>query len=489
MTKCASAKYSAYISSLLICLLISASPVFADDIIVDPNENYGDYTTIQAAINNAGTGDVIIVNPATYIENIDMLSKAITLRSTNPTDPNIVVATIIDGGAAGSVIICNNTSSNTVINGFTITNGGNCSDGAGIYCETASPKFSNCIITANSSSTRGGGMYLYNANPTITNCVITANTGGPNGYGSGIYCSYASNTTIINSTISNNIGEGLRITHYSQASVANCKLSSNSGSSGGGAITLSTGSDLWMNNSTLTDNSSSFRGGAIYITGDCYAMVANSLINYNTASSYGGAIACYDSTLDITGCTLGYNYGSNRSLYCNLADITIANSILWAQSTGQIYTQSGDPPTINYSCVIGGYTGDGNISTDPLFTDPDGPDNIEGTEDDNFRLQSTSPCIDAGANQYLALDLFDLNSNGITTEISPYDLDGNPRTADVTTVTDSGVQYFPAPPVRIVDMGTYERPGVSIILGDLDYDGDVELVDLAIFAQNWLTGT
>ncbi|MCK5271245.1 MAG: hypothetical protein KAJ52_01665, partial [Sedimentisphaerales bacterium] len=56
------------------------------------------YSTIQAAIDDADACDVIIVEPGTYLENIDFLGKAITVRSTDPCDPCVVAATIIDGG-------------------------------------------------------------------------------------------------------------------------------------------------------------------------------------------------------------------------------------------------------------------------------------------------------------------------------------------------------------------------------------------------------
>ena len=36
----------------------------------------------------------------------------------------------------------------------------------------------------------------------------------------------------------------------------------------------------------------------------------------------------------------------------------------------------------------------GSFSSDPLFVDPDGADNIGGTQDDNFHLQAASSCID-----------------------------------------------------------------------------------------------
>jgi hypothetical protein len=89
--------------------------------------------------------------------------------------------------------------------------------------------------------------------------------------------------------------------------------------------------------------------------------------------------------------------------------------------------------------VEGGWTGTGNIDNNPAFVDPDGPDNIDTTADDNFRLSPGSPCIDAGNNECVPA--------GLTG-----DLDENPRFIDdPDTDPDTGNG---SPP--IVDMGAYE---------------------------------
>jgi len=62
------------------------------------------YLTIQRAIDRAIDGDVIIVSPGTYKENIDFKGKNLTVQSSNPDDPDIVASTIIDGGGKGSVV-------------------------------------------------------------------------------------------------------------------------------------------------------------------------------------------------------------------------------------------------------------------------------------------------------------------------------------------------------------------------------------------------
>ena len=64
------------------------------------------------------------MSTGTYYENINFKGKDITVRSTNPHDTGIVTATVIDGGAAGSVVTFDGTEeTSAVLAGFTITNG------------------------------------------------------------------------------------------------------------------------------------------------------------------------------------------------------------------------------------------------------------------------------------------------------------------------------------------------------------------------------
>ena len=92
-------------------------------------------------------------------------------------------------------------------------------------------------------------------------------------------------------------------------------------------------------------------------------------------------------------------------------------------------------PVVNYSDVQGwdgSFGGGNNNSNDPLFVDPNGADNIPGTEDDNLRLSAGSSSIDSGDNSAVP--------SGLTT-----DLDGNPRIENGT-----------------VDMGAYEQECVPL---------------------------
>ena len=91
----------------------------------------GDELTIQAGIDAAVNGDVVIVAQGEYFENINFNGKAITVRSTDPNDAGVVLNTIINGGGSGTVVICSSgEGSDTVLSGFVIT-GGNAVDGGG----------------------------------------------------------------------------------------------------------------------------------------------------------------------------------------------------------------------------------------------------------------------------------------------------------------------------------------------------------------------
>ena len=54
-----------------------------------------DFTSIQSAISGTANGDIIIVRPGTYLENLNFEGKAITLKSESGPD-----VTVIDGQQA-----------------------------------------------------------------------------------------------------------------------------------------------------------------------------------------------------------------------------------------------------------------------------------------------------------------------------------------------------------------------------------------------------
>ena len=189
----------------------------AEIITVDAN-GFGDFETIQAAIDDSNDGDVIEVKPGIYTgdgnRDIDFGGRAITVRSTNPNDPNIVAATIIDCNGTETeshrgFFFHNGEDSNSILDGLTIKNGYVNHFGGGILCQEANPSISNCTITGNLAEQSGAGIYNGDSNPTLINCTLSDNhvpscimTGG----GGGGMTNWYSSPTVINCRFIGNSG-------------------------------------------------------------------------------------------------------------------------------------------------------------------------------------------------------------------------------------------------------------------------------------------
>ena len=70
-------------------------------------------------------------------------------------------------------------------------------------------------------------------------------------------------------------------------------------------------------------------------------------------------------------------------MYNSDSSPTVTNCILWGNSDvengNEIYNEdAASAPTVTHSCIQDGYKDVGNIDSDPLFVDADGPDdNLE----------------------------------------------------------------------------------------------------------------
>ncbi|RLC45341.1 MAG: hypothetical protein DRH57_08180, partial [Candidatus Cloacimonadota bacterium] len=173
---------------LIILLCASFSISLANIIYVDINGT-GDYTTIQEGINASVDGDTIIVYPGTYFENINYNGKNIIVASLYLTTQNnsYIDSTIIDGNQNGSVVKFESGENHAILCGFTIQNGSGTFHlhnirGGGIFCMSANPKISNCMIK-NNNAEQGGGIFYTNSNVNLSNVTITKNYAVYNGGG------------------------------------------------------------------------------------------------------------------------------------------------------------------------------------------------------------------------------------------------------------------------------------------------------------------
>jgi hypothetical protein len=122
------------------------------------------FKTIQAAVNWAEEGDIILVWPGTYIEEINLSGKNITIQSADEAAV-IKAPTVSPRGYAFSFY--NAEGPNCILRNLIITN---CSEGA-IFCEGASPSLINLTIVGNYAGVHAES----GSDPIITNCILWNN--------------------------------------------------------------------------------------------------------------------------------------------------------------------------------------------------------------------------------------------------------------------------------------------------------------------------
>jgi hypothetical protein len=232
-------------------------------------------------------------------------------------------------------------------------------------------------ITGASTYT-GGGVYMYNSYATVRRCIITGNYAAIQEavykYGGGAHSTVASSATIL---------------LFRRAGIFN-----ESGY-------------LYLYNCIFSGNAAGYNGGGLNNQGT-NVVVVNCTFYGNTATSYAGGI---------------FNNGS----------MTVIDSILWANLLHGDLNQINNfgSLSVSYSDIQGGWTGTGNINSNPLFVNAAAND---------YHLLSGSPCIDAGNyGYYLDIDSatrpFDYP--GVNNGSSTYDMGADEKIIKTIYVDDS----------------------------------------------------
>jgi len=241
--------------------------------------------------------------------------------------------------------------------------------------------------------------------------------------------------------------------------VTNCILSGNWAATRGGGAYQGT-----LNHCTLTSNGAEFCGGAYSGTLNHCKLSSNSA-SYMWGGGTGGAQACTLNHCTLTGNSAPssmYAPGVGGAQDCTLNHCTLVDNDYLAThyctldhcivcfNYANYWDYAGN--TFNFCCTTPlPDTGMGNIDLDPFFVDTNGWSDL--------RLQSNSPCINAGNDAYVT---------------DSTDLDGNPRIVSGT-----------------VDIGAYEYQGPGSLISyawlqhyGLPTDGSADTLDSDLDGHN-----
>lgn len=297
----------------------------------------GDYEHIQDAIDASSDGDSVLVQPGSYVENLDYSGKSISIGSLVMETGNIAYrdSTIIDGDRNGSsvVTISGIEDDEASLIGFTVQNG-MADYGGGVRCYQSDATVESCLIIDNTAIQYGGGIACIESGMFIFNCTIQENE-TDNGGGGGIYCE----------------GSSLGILY--------CNISYNS--------------------TDIID------GGGVYST-DSNPYITNCTIVMNSVDSHGGGIFCRDfSEITVTNTILWGNLPQQIWMWEDNRLTVTYSDVEGGQE--EVVT---DRPEANLRWR------EGNFEADPLFNDVRERD--LGLSWSNFPVndRTKSPCIDQG---------------------------------------------------------------------------------------------
>jgi hypothetical protein len=399
-------------ATLLFCFKTSAAVLYVDASSANPIPPYTNWATasavIQAAVDLANTGDTVLVTNGTYSTGgRQLFSFDITNR-----------VAVTNGAIIQSV----NGPSVTFIRGYQVPNFASITNAIRCVYLASNAVLSGFTLTNGSAgmgnNINGGGAVCAGAGGkspggVISNCVFIGNYAAGAGGGT------------------------------AGGNLFNCLLIGNYGQGGGaawGAVLV---------NCTVTNNTAGWAGAIL----DCSA--TNCLFAFNHATNYGGASG-FSTFLNCTVVSNSLQPGLGGNGGGSYHDV-VYNSIVYGNTApnGPNYSSS----AMAYCCTTPLVTGAGNFTNSPFFVNPEAGD---------FRMQSNSPCINAGRNAYVA---------------TMTDLAGNPRISGGT-----------------VDVGAYEFQNPASIIAyywlqnfGLPTDGSADFADPDQDGQNtwseWRSGT
>ncbi len=341
-----------------------------------------DYSSIQAAVDAADSGDLIKVATGIYtdthvrpraditttgvVTQVVYISKTVTLQGGYSTTNWIVShpltqPSILDANGMGRVMYITGFIS-PVLEGLNIT-GGNADAMYGPWYDSA-----------------GSGIYAISATITVSASHVYGNDGADKGAGIGLrYGSLLLNGSVISGNISYQYGGGLFL-YSSKGIVKNNTISENTGfcCAGGGAY-LQYSDAIFMAN-VISKNWAGYAGGGLEIEGGTVKLT-NNIIADNTAwifghfGSPGGGLRSTGANLELIHDTIAQNVGEDDGVSVNGGQATIVNTIIVNHAVRDL--DFVDPAAGNYHIGLNSAARDSGVDAD-VMEDIDGDPRPDG---------------------------------------------------------------------------------------------------------------
>ncbi|UCC31333.1 MAG: DUF1565 domain-containing protein, partial [Phycisphaerales bacterium] len=176
----------------------------------------------------------------------------------------------------------------------------------------------------------------------------------------------------------------------SDALFLRCVFTGNKSAIMGGAVAVWGGAPHFVN-CRFYDNDGGWAAGAVFVRRSATPTFVNCLFCKNTAGE-GGAVSIVTGAPTFINCTISGNkagVSKGGALFDSQESAILRNCILWGNTSpvtgaNEIYNapSGARTTTVTHSAVKGGWPGEGNLNSDPLFVDP-------ATGD--YRIRQTSP--------------------------------------------------------------------------------------------------
>lgn len=339
-----------------------------------------DYATIQQAIDDAVSGDTILVAPGAYSELLDFRGKNLSLVSESGPQATLIgiprsvpwpqavaslrpierLSELAEPAGRGTDAPPDRELMNAIypavlrlvgvaeasINGFTIDGG---DEVRGLFAENSNPKILNCVFQKCFGGYDGGAMYFQHSAPTVYNNIIQYNYTPISGGG-------------IFARLGQDVGQVVILENSIHDNV----------SGNGPAIALIEGNDAQVDRNIVFHNlatAGSQRRGAVYFRGSNIVARNNTIVG-NTV----GLTVLSSEDCDLRNNILSQNSSVGLELLSDVgpnANVTYDYNLVWGNSE-------------NYVDAVPGAN---DLTQDPLF---------EPSLPNAFYLTASSPCRDAG---------------------------------------------------------------------------------------------